>query len=830
MTAVELGVGALAGLGAAGLVCGVVSVAVFAWLADGEAMRRAARRMAADLLEMRLYLDEPGVVLGAQRDLLGANGRMLQAVAKPLAVLAPAMFLIGAVLDGIYGRAPLKVGEAAVVTVAWRGEGGGQGSAVLRARGCVAVETPGVRVPSRAQVSWRIRAAGACKGTLEVVDGGNVVQQSVAVEGGWARERRYGGLVGYLLDPLGGPVGDGRIRWIETGYREAAIAGWAWPWWFGLFTLAAGGAFAVLSRRAMAKAARAAAVLVAAAGLGRAAEAPVIVISIDTLRADHLGVYGYKKARTPNLDAMAEGGTVFDDASCQIPLTLPSHASMFTSTYPFENGVEENAERLPPGRETLAAVLKARGYATAAFVGSAMLGREYGLDAGFDVYDSPFRMPAGGGAGLAEMKVRRDGALVVRSAEAWMEAMRGRKVFVFVHLFDLHTPYPSGRVEPETAEYDARLEYVDRVVGRFRQALEKGGWWGRSVVVVMSDHGEGLGEHGEASHGYFNYRSTVRVALMVHWPAGAAKLGARVKTPVGLIDVAPGILDLLGAPAPRAFRGRSLIAAARVGGPVLSESVYARDQFGWAALRSIQDGRWRYIQAPKPELYDVASDAGEKKNAAAERRPEAEKMRSELAKAMETGARSAAARADSGAGTKEMLESLGYVAGGGAGRGSGADPKDRLGEFQRFEKGLEAMYAGRLKEAEGALGAVLSADGGNVPARGDLGDCYRREGRWAEAAREWEEALRRDPKYAPAAEALGEMWLGRKEYEKARRAFERLVEIDARSYAGQFGLGLADERLGRTEEARKHVEAACGIEPGRAACAAELRELGAPKR
>lgn len=823
MTAGDLGAGALGGIGAAGAAFGGLSAAVFVRLADAGKLRSAVRRMAADLLEMRMYLDEPRVVVRAQWDVVKANGRMLAGLALPLAVMGPLMYMAGAAMEGMYGRAPLERGEAAVVTAGWRGGEAPAGGATLRARGCVTVETPGVRVARLNEESWRIRATGDCAAAIEMEAGGRTDVLDVSAGSGWARARRYGGWEARLLDPLGERLGTGGVAWVAIGYRRAVIAGWSWPWWFTLFALAGGAAYAWIHGRWRRAGGVAMAALMAAGAARAETKTPVVLISIDTLRADHLGIYGYRKARTPNLDALARGGTVFDEAFCQAPLTLPSHASMFTSTYPFASGVEENAEVLPPGLETLAGVLKSHGYATAGFVGSAMLAKGLGLEAGFDLYDSPFRM---GGSDGADIRVRRDGALVVRAAEAWMAAQRGA-AFAFVHLFDLHTPYPSGRVEPEAGEYDARIEYVDRLVGNLRAALEKDGWWRKALVVLVSDHGEGLGDHGEASHGYFVYRSTVRVALIVHWPEGSARLGARVAEPVGLIDVAPGILEFLGIAAPSRFQGRSFLEPEK-GASAISESVYARDQFGWAALRAAERGRWRYIEAPRPELYDVMVDPGEARNVAAAHPKEAAALRAELGNDLARYRPHGPTQAASGA--KAALESLGYVAGGGKARESGADPKDRLGEYKRFESGLEAMYAGRLQQAETAFSAVLRQDATNIPARGDLGDCYRRAGRWDDASREWDEALRRDPKYAPAAEAMGEMWLERKQYEKARRAFERLIEIDARSYAGQFGLGVAEERLGRKEEARKHLKAACALEPNRAACAAQLNALDHPAR
>ena len=367
------------------------------------------------------------------------------------------------------------------------------------------------------------------------------------------------------------------------------------------------------------------------------AQTPVILISIDTLRADRLGVYGYRAAATPNIDSFARQGTVFDAIACQVPLTLPSHTALFTSTYPFVNHVEENDGRLAAGAVTLASVLHSHGYRTAAFIGSAMLDGKLGLDQGFDFYDSPFTLSADGPRNPMAVGVRRDGALVIRAARQWLSENRGQPVFAFLHFFDLHAPYshassPSGL--PNSSGYNTEIRYVDRLLGQLQQTLATGGWWDRSLVILLSDHGESLGEHGETSHGYFIYQSTVWTPLIVHWPAGAAGYPARSAQPGGLVDVAPTILDFLKLPAPPQFSGVSLLAPARSGKDdgraVYSESLYPRDAFHWAALRGMREGAYQYIEAPKPELYDLAHDPAERHNLVAENAPLAQKLRARL--------------------------------------------------------------------------------------------------------------------------------------------------------------------------------------------------------
>jgi arylsulfatase A-like enzyme/Flp pilus assembly protein TadD len=562
--------------------------------------------------------------------------------------------------------------------------------------------------------------------------------------------------------------------------------------------------------------------------------APVILISVDTLRADHLGAYGYARVRTPSFDSFAEHGTVFTNVQSQIPLTLPSHTSLFSSTYPFESRVEENGQSVPPGLVTLAAVLRAHGYKTAAFIGSSFLDRRYGLDPGFDLYDSPFTLPGDSAENPYSQRVRRDGPLVTRAALGWLAANRGEPVFVFVHLYDLHTPYklsPNGSLRPALAGYDAEIEYIDQVLGRFRQALKQAGWWDRSLVLLLSDHGESLGDHGESSHGYFIYRSTVWVPLLVHWPSGTDHFPERDDRPAGLIDVAPTILDFLHIAPPSSFQGVSLLGAPRPESHIVyTESVYMRDTFRWAALRSIQAGDYKFIQAPKPELYNLQTDPRERTNIILKNPGKAETLRTELTQLL---ARTAPGHANpagnASAQTRALLESSGYLAGRrrASSNDSGPDPKDRIAEYETFEGGLESLYAGRFDAAIAAFRNILLKDPRNLPARGNLGDCYLKAGRPDAALREWTAALHDDPEYAPAAEALGEFWLGRREYAKARSFFERVLNVDVDDSTAHRDLAIADENLGLRKEALEHLRTACKLQPYSTQCQQELHALEA---
>jgi len=538
-----------------------------------------------------------------------------------------------------------------------------------------------------------------------------------------------------------------------------------------------------------------------------AQQTPVILISIDTLRADHLSAYGYRPIHTPNIDSFALQGTLFANAESQIPLTLPSHLSLFTSTYPFSNQIEENAERVPDGVVTLASVLRSRGYQTAGFVGCVFLERQIGIDHGFDFYDSPFHFPvlsplsgsmlAGTRQNQYATRDRRDGALVTAAASRWLAAHRGQQVFVFVHLFDMHKPYhgPAGfHTTSSISEYDTELEYVDHVMGSFRQTLIDQGWWDRSLVVLLADHGESLGEHGEDSHGTFIYQATLQVPLIFHWPARAPVQPPHVSQPVGLIDVAPTILDFLHAPAPPSFAGRSLIGTVSAR-PVYAESLHTHDAFGWAPLRSLRDGDFKYIEAPTPELYDLRADPHERTNLARVTPAKALEMKGRLAQllARYAPARPVPPHANSPE-TLAQLRSLGYLAPGSrpALSTDGPDPKDRMTEFRLYESAQAALYQGRIAEATAMLLQVLARDPNNTLARRDLGGCYVERRMWAQA----------------------------------RAAFERVLERAPEDYVTHFELGIAEEHLGFLKEAREDVETACRIAPEAEQCRHELEMLG----
>jgi len=382
-----------------------------------------------------------------------------------------------------------------------------------------------------------------------------------------------------------------------------------------------------------------------------------------------------------------------------------------------------------------------------------------------------------------------DAEAVLAAARRWLAAnaiQPGARVFVFAHLFDLHKPYIR-------AGYDAELAYTDRILGAFKQALMRSGWWPRSLVVLLSDHGESLGEHGEDSHGYFIYESTLRVPLIVHWPDGAPDRPARDDRPGSLMDVAPTVLDFLHIAAPPSFEGRSLLDAGSPRG-VYSESLYAYDGFGWAPLRSLREGAYKYIDAPGPELYNLAADPREQINLYGKYPARARTLKIELGKLLASHApKQPASPANISPRTRALLASLGYLSRGARAAAGGAmpDPKERLPEYRLYERAQALLYGRRLEEAAATFRQILARDPKNTLARRDLGGTYV------------EQHL----------------------YGKARECFEAVVASAPDDYMAQFELGIADKRLGLAREALEHLQAACKVAPGAEQCRRELEAL-----
>lgn len=419
-------------------------------------------------------------------------------------------------------------------------------------------------------------------------------------------------------------------------------------------------------------------------------QANLLIVTVDTLRADRVGAYGRVGAHTPAMDSLAKAGVLVEDAVVHVPQTRPSHASLFTGRLPYEHGLRDNfSPPLQPHFPTLAEVLKAHGYATAGFVGAYPVSRDSGLDRGYDEFDDPFGVSAKRESVVEEPE--RRGAEVTDRALVWLGGLKRRPFFAWVHLFDPHAPYdppPPWRRRFAGNPYDGEVAYADQQVGRLLAWLDKAGERQSTLVVVTSDHGEGLGDHGEDEHLFFVYESTLRVPLLLRWP-GKLPAGARVKGQFPGVDLMPTTLALLGVPSP-ATSGIGRAVELREGRRIpdsesYAESLYGQLHFGYAPLRALRAEGWKYIDAPRPELYDLRQDPGETRNRVGDRGQVAEAMRRRLPALDKADAPNAAAASAPEA--AERLAALGYI--GGAfftGTPSGADPKDKIGEFQEYRR------------------------------------------------------------------------------------------------------------------------------------------------
>ncbi len=586
-------------------------------------------------------------------------------------------------------------------------------------------------------------------------------------------------------------------------------------------------------------------------GRGELRPLNLILVTIDTLRADHLGCYGYGAVKTPNLDAIAARGALFENAVAPTPLTPPSHASMFTGQYPNVHGVRNTGGFvLQSSSITLAEVLRDRGWDTAAFVGAAVLKKMIGLDQGFAVYDD--EMPKPSAADQREYPERPAGAVVDR-ALAWIEKQSGRPYFVWVHVFDPHIPYePPAPFDEQyrSNPYDGEIAYTDRELGRLFQAIEKKSRAGDTIVAVLADHGESLSDHGEYTHGIFLYDSTLHVPFLLAGPGVPA--GVRVKQQVRVIDLLPTVLELMGGAPPQESQGVSLVPALE-GSEVASdfsyhETLFPKMNMGWAELRAMRTSRWKYIHAPRKELYDLVADPGEASNVLERYPEEAARLEERLASTAKELETVQARMGDEK--SIEQLRSLGYLSGFTPPEfeltGEGIDPKDRvdilellqvavplsttLSEAKRIELlrqgvekdptnpslyyhlGAEYEKTGRHQQAIDLYQQALSQGIRSGRLHSRIGDLYLRAGKKAEAIAAYEEAGRINPYAVESQNNLATAYLETGRVADAQHVFELILSVE--EYAPAFnGLGLIAIQKRDFASAQRHFERAVQLNP-----------------
>ncbi|MBI2222421.1 MAG: sulfatase-like hydrolase/transferase [Acidobacteria bacterium] len=558
-----------------------------------------------------------------------------------------------------------------------------------------------------------------------------------------------------------------------------------------------------------------------AAGTVRA-DGPIVLISIDTLRADRLPAYGYTRIRTPNIDRLAADGALFERAYSQSPQTLPAHTSILSGRLPFAHGVRDNIGfSVAKDERMLQHALHETGFETGGFVSAYVLRRQTGIGAGFDVYDDRLP-PASADKPLGQ--VQRSGGDTVAAAIRWIDGRASPKFFLFVHIYEPHRPYSPPQRFAAADPYDGEIEYSDAIVGRLLDDLRAKRLYDRATIVLVSDHGEGLGDHGEDEHGIFLYRETIQVPLIVKLPASRGA-GRRLSTPVQQIDLAPTLLDLGSAGAagsqPRdALPGRSLVPILDGTGAIAETSLYAeslspRYHFGWSELYALTDGRYRLIRAPRDELYDIAQDPAERHSIAGDRPQVVSAMRRALdglIGAAAVGRPSAVSDED-----RRRLAALGYV-----GTQTGAplllpadrlpDPKDKVAVLQKYRRATDLAGARRFADASALYRELLREDPELTDVWLQLAEVYGRRGLVVDAVAAYREVLKRSPK-DPAGltgAAAGLLRLGR--LDEARAHAELALDV-APAGAHELLARIAIER-GDPAEARRHAKLAQAADPG----------------
>ncbi len=543
----------------------------------------------------------------------------------------------------------------------------------------------------------------------------------------------------------------------------------------------------------------------------------VVLISIDTLRADHLRLYGGAVA-TPHIEALAADGIVYRAAFSHSPQTLPSHASLLTGLLPFEHGARDNVGfTLNRDIVSLAERVRRAGYATGAAVSSYILRKETGLDRGFDEYDAAFDAPTGPEVTIGQ--VQRPGADTITRANDWIAGHDRGPLFFFLHLYEPHTPYtpPPPYREQYSHPYDGEIAYADSLVGRAIQLLRSRGLYDQALMVLTSDHGEGLGDHDEQEHGIFLYQGVAHVPLVIKWP-DQARAGTRVAAAVQLIDVAPTIAALTGAQPDRAWRGASLVddpdkpdARAR---SIYSESMYPRYHFGWSELYALTDGRFRYIQAPRDELYDLERDAAESNNLAAARRQTRDAMHAALAAFVQPApaAKPQAVAAED----LEKFQALGYIGmtvqPAAAVSQSLPDPKEKIAIFRTYRQAIQFARDGRFDEAIAAYKRILADNPQMVDVWERLVTVLQRTSRGEEALLVMRRIISLAPDNAAAHLRLGRALARKRQYDQAEAEARAAMDREP-AQANELLARIAYER-GSRDAAASYAQAAIARDAG----------------
>lgn len=570
--------------------------------------------------------------------------------------------------------------------------------------------------------------------------------------------------------------------------------------------------------------------------LKQASELNILLITLDTTRADRLGCYGYKLARTPNLDKLARNGIIFDNAYCPVPLTLPSHISIFTGLEPIAHGVRNNGYYLSSNVRTVTEVLKENGYKTAAFVSAFSVDSRFGLDRGFDLYDDMYQA----GLPFKSQNSERRAEKTYANFNRWLENQGNDKFFCWVHYYDPHLPYsppPPFSEEFSDRPYDGEIAYMDVYVGKVLDALTRKGLLENTIIIVAGDHGEGLGEKVEQGHGIFLYEETVKVPLLLYnrkiWPKSK-----RVKSRVGLVDIVPTIIELSGLKKEKInTNGENLLEVIRrdnmEGRDILLESFYPREFFSWSELVGLISGTYKFIQAPRPELYDLSVDPEEKNNLISSSVNVTEEMKRKLEGRLLSSVNNNDQPGSSAPSARDLerLRSLGYISLAQAGsRTSYPDPKDKLYILRLVQQAQAYEYEDNYAAAEQVYKKILEEIPDSPASYVNLTLAQARQKKMVEAVATLKKGLEKIPESEILLTGLGQTYLVMGREEEAFKTMTRVLELYPSNLdALTVCAGILDSK-GHKEEARSYYQKALALEPEskflRTSLAANLASMG----
>ena len=563
----------------------------------------------------------------------------------------------------------------------------------------------------------------------------------------------------------------------------------------------------------------------------------VILITIDTLRADHLECYGFDKIKTPEINRMAEEGVRFAQVVAPVPLTLPSHTSIMTGTYPLFHLVRDNGGYyVEDDYVTLAEVLKERGYATGAFIGAFVLDSKWGLNQGFDYYFDNFDLSKYRKVSLST--VQRRGDEVEQEAMEWIASNGDKKFFAWIHFFDPHSPYtpppPFDTLYPGRL-YDGEIAYVDMLIGKLREFLMERDLLEKTLLVITSDHGEGLGEHREILHGNFIYDTTLLVPLIIRFPKMEIK-NLTITEQVRLIDIMSTILDYLGIPTPKEAQGVSLVPKMRKSNlklnlPAYGESYYTRIHFGWSELKCVRTDRYKFIEAPQPELYDIREDPAELQNLYQEKKPIADRLQKELAQIIRSHSligKQQRAPAELDAETERKLRALGYTTSISAPFTSDtqgrplADPKEKVEVIRLMNKAEKESDQDDIEEAIDTLEEIIRLDPNIVDAHVMLGNLFTKRNLHQQAVAAYQKAIDLNPDYDLPKINLAIAYKEWEKYQEAISILEEVVSKQPRNSRANFHLGDVYRRQGMYDDALRYYKQGIEYDPNSATLNAEL--------